>query len=267
MTFLQYDFMRNALLAGLLMSVACAVVGTLVVSRKMVFLSGGIAHVAFGGVGLGVFLGTDPIPIALAFAVASALFMGLGLERVRISEDSAIGILWAMGMAIGAFFVGLTPGYVPDLMGYLFGNILMVPPGELRAMAAMDLFLLAVTFGFWKELVAVSFDPEFAWVRGVRVRAFNTLFFAMVAISCVMLMRAVGIVLVLALITIPAVLSRHFSQGLIPMILTSGLMGLGFVWSGLLISYWLDIPSGATIVFVAGLTFLSLEALRRSREA
>lgn len=266
MNLLQYEFMRNALLAGLVLSVACAIVGTLIVARRMVFLAGGVTHVAFGGVGIGVFLGADPVPFALAFAVTSALFMGLAMERVRLSEDAAIGILWAMGMALGAFFVGLSPKYVPDLMGYLFGNILMIPSSELLAMAAMDLFLLTVTVGFWKELVAVSFDPEFAWVKGVRVKLINTLFLVMVAVSCVMLIKAVGIVLVLALVTIPAVLARHFSHRLLPMMIYSGLLGLGFVWAGLLISYWLNVPSGATIVLVAGLVFLFLEGLWRSKE-
>lgn len=264
MSLLQYEFLRNALLAGLLVSVACAIVGTLIVVRRMVFLAGGIAHVAFGGVGIGVFLGIDPIRSALAFTVLSALGIGLALERLEISEDSAIGILWAIGMAIGALFVGLTPGYVPDLMGYLFGNILMVPTGELAVMALLDLGLFAVTLSFWKELVAVSFDPEFAWVVGVRTKLINTVFLLMIATSCVMLIRAVGIVLVLALITIPAVSSRHFTRSLGRMMFISGLFGLGFVMVGLYLSFLFDIPSGATIVLVAGLTFLLLEGFKKS---
>ena len=259
---LEYDFLRNALLAGLLVSVACAIVGTFVVVRKMVFLAGGIAHASFGGIGIGYFFGLNPLLSALAFSVLSAVGMGIAVRKVRVSEDSAIGILWAIGMALGVLFVGLTPGYVPDLFSYLFGNILMVPTQELLLMAILDLLILAVAVAFYKELVAVCFDEEFAWVVGVRTQLFFLMLLVMVAFSIVMLIRTVGIVLVLALITIPSVIARHLTASLRKMMFLSGGLGFTFVVGGLVLSYLLDVPSGATIVLIGGGTFLIAEGIR-----
>ncbi len=259
---LEYDFLRNALLAGLLVSVACAIVGTFVVVRKMVFLAGGIAHASFGGIGIGYFFGLNPLLSALAFSVLSAVGMGIAVRKVRVSEDSAIGILWAIGMALGVLFVGLTPGYVPDLFSYLFGNILMVPTQELLLMAILDLLILAVAVAFYKELVAVCFDEEFAWVVGVRTQLFFLMLLVMVAFSIVMLIRTVGIVLVLALITIPSVIARHLTASLRKMMFLSGGLGFAFVVGGLVLSYLLDVPSGATIVLIGGGTFLIAEGIR-----
>jgi zinc transport system permease protein len=264
MALFQYEFLRNAFLAGLLISLACALVGTLIVMRKMVYLAGGIAHIAFGGVGIGIFLGINPVFSALAFSLLSALGMGLGLKRLKISEDSAIGVLWAIGMAIGALFVGLTKSYVPDLMVYLFGNILMVSTSDIKTMLILDGVITLLTLGLWKELLAVSFDPDFAWVCGVRVRLIETIFLLMVAASCVILIHAVGIVLVLALLTIPTLLSRHFYRGLKGMMMLSGLFSFGLIMMGLALSYLFNIPSGATIVLLSGIVFGFVEALRRS---
>lgn len=263
--FLQYEFLRNAILAGLLVSFACAIVGTLVVVRRMVFLAGGIAHASFGGIGIGYLLGLDPILSALGFSVLAALGMGAAVGRVRVSEDSAIGILWAIGMALGVLFVGLVPGYVPDLFSYLFGNILMVPRNEVLLMALLDLAILMVTLAFYKELVAVCFDPEFSWVVGVRTQVFSTVLLVMVAVTCVMLIRTVGIVLVLALITIPSVIARHLTSSLRRMMALGGFFGFGFVLGGLLLSYLFDVPSGATIVLLGGGTFLLVEGMRGIR--
>lgn len=259
---LEYDFLRNALLAGLLVSVACAIVGTFVVVRKMVFLAGGIAHASFGGIGIGYLFGLNPLLSALAFSVFSAVGMGIAVKKVRVSEDSAIGILWAIGMALGVLFVGLTPGYVPDLFSYLFGNILMVPTEELLIMAILDLLILVVAVTFYKELVAVCFDEEFAWVVGVKTQLLSLMLLVMVAFSIVMLIRTVGIVLVLALITIPSVIARHLTASLRRMMFLSGGLGFGFVVGGLFLSYLLDVPSGATIVLIGGGTFIIAEGIR-----
>lgn len=259
---LEYEFLRNALLAGLLVSVACAIVGTFVVVRKMVFLAGGIAHASFGGIGIGYLFGLNPLLSALAFSVFSAVGMGIAVKKVRVSEDSAIGILWAIGMALGVLFVGLTPGYVPDLFSYLFGNILMVPTEELLIMAILDLLILVVAVTFYKELVAVCFDEEFAWVVGVKTQLFSLMLLVMVAFSIVMLIRTVGIMLVLALITIPSVIARHLTASLRRMMFLSGGLGFGFVVGGLFLSYLLDVPSGATIVLIGGGTFLITEGIR-----
>jgi len=264
MTLLQYEFLRNAFIAGLLISLACALVGTLIVMRKMVYLAGGIAHIAFGGVGIGIFMGINPVYSALAFSLLSAFGMGLGLKRLKISEDSAIGVLWATGMAIGALFVGLTKSYVPDLMVYLFGNILLVSPSDIKTMLILDGIIFLLTRGLWKELLAVSFDPDFAWVCGVKVRFIETIFLIMVATSCVILIHAVGIVLILALLTIPTLISRHFYRELKNMMILSGLFSFGLIMAGLVLSYFLNLPSGATIVLLSGIVFGIVEIFKRS---
>ncbi|MDD5082896.1 MAG: metal ABC transporter permease, partial [Dehalococcoidales bacterium] len=155
---LQFEFMRNALIAGLLAAVACGIVGVYVVVKRFVSISGGIAHAAFGGIGLGYFLGISPILGATFFTLASALGMGLTIRRTRLPEDTAIGILWAMGMAIGIVFIALTPGYVPDLFSYLFGNILIVPFSDIILMLIMDAVILAVVIALYKEFLGLSFD-------------------------------------------------------------------------------------------------------------
>ena len=168
---LQYEFMRNALLAALLAGVACGVIGAYVVVKRLVSISGGIAHAAFGGVGLGYFLGIDPLLGVLPFSLASAVGIWLVSRKGKLSEDTAVGIFWAMGMAAGVLFIGLTPGYAPDLFGYLFGSILTVPRSDLRLMLGLDAVILAVVCLRYKELLALSFDEEFAKVSGVRVEA------------------------------------------------------------------------------------------------
>jgi len=259
----QYEFLRNALLAGVLASVACGIVGSFVLVKRIVFLAGGIAHASFGGIGLGYLLGVNPVHSALAFSLLSAMGMGATVKRIRVSEDAAIGILWTIGMALGILFVGLSPGYAPDLFSYLFGNILMVPTGDLILMAVLDLFILLVTLTLYKELVAVCFDEEFATVAGLPTRTLYLLLLAMVALTVVMLIRIVGIILVLALITIPAATARRFSTGMKRMIALSVLFGIIFVIAGLLLSYLFNLPSGATIILVGGGAFVLLELFRR----
>ena len=201
---LQYEFMRNALIAGLLASVACGIVGVYVVVKRIVFISGGIAHASFGGIGLGYFLGINPVLGALVFAVASALGMGAVIKRTKLPEDTAIGILWAMGMALGIIFIGLTPGYAPDLFSYLFGNILTVPFSDLILMLVLDAVIVSMAIALHKEFLALSFDEEFGTVVGVPVEALYLLLLCMIALTVVVLIRVVGSILVIALLTIPA---------------------------------------------------------------
>ena len=262
---LQYDFMRNALIAGVLASVACGIVGVYVVVKKIVFISGGIAHASFGGIGLGYLLGINPVLGALFFTVASALGMGIVSRRTRLPEDTAIGILWAVGMALGIIFIGLSPGYAPDLFSYLFGNILTVPAFDLILMLILDVVIISVVLLLYKEFLAVSFDEEFGTVVGVPVEPLYLTLLCLIALTVVVLIRVVGVILVIALLTIPAAVARQFTHSLKKMMLLSVLFGVLFAACGLWLSYELDLASGATIVLVSGTLFLISFGFQRLR--
>ncbi len=261
---LQYEFMRNALAAGVLAAVACGIIGTYVVVKRMVSISGSIAHASFGGIGLGYFLGISPVVGATFFTVAAALGMGLVTRKTRLPEDTAIGILWAFGTAIGIVFIAITPGYAPDLFSYLFGNILTVPASDLMLMLVLDVLILIVVFVLYKEFLALSFDEEFGTVVGVPVEPLYLLLLALVAFTVVVLIRVVGMVLVIAMLTFPAALARRFTANLRTMMLLATLFGAVFTLGGLWLSYLLDLPSGATIILLSGtLLFLSFAVSRR----
>ena len=249
---LQYEFMQNALIAGLLAAIACGIVGVYVVVKRVVFISGGIAHASFGGIGLGYFLGINPVLGAMFFAIASALGMGLVTKRTKLSEDTAIGIMWAMGMALGIIFIGLSPGYTPDLFSYLFGSILTVPTFDLTLMLILDVIIITTVLLLYKEFLILSFDEEFSTVAGAPTQRLYLLLLCLIALTVVVLIRVVGIILVIALLTIPAALARQFTHNLKKMMLLSILAGAVFTFSGLWLSYLLDLASGATIILVAG---------------
>jgi zinc transport system permease protein len=254
---LQYEFMRNALIAGLLAAVACGVIGCYVIVKRMVFISGGVSHASFGGIGLGFFLGIDPIVGALFFTIASALGMGLVTRRAKIAEDTVIGVLWAMGMAVGIIFIGLTPGYHPDLMSYLFGDILIVPPSDIIMMLGLAAIIVAIASLLYKEFLALSFDEEFSTVVGIPVERLYFLLLILIAFTVVVLIRVVGSILVIALLTIPAATARRFTHDLKKMMILSILFGVLFTSGGLWLSFELDLPSGATIILVSGITFMA----------
>lgn len=262
---LQYEFMRNALLAALLAGVACGVIGAYVVVKRLVSISGGIAHAAFGGVGLGYFLGIDPLLGVLPFSLASAVGIWLVSRKGKLSEDTAVGIFWAMGMAAGVLFIGLTPGYAPDLFGYLFGSILTVPRSDLRLMLGLDAVILAVVCLRYKELLALSFDEEFAKVSGVRVEAMYLMLLCLVAVTVVVLIRIVGIVLVIALLTIPAAIARQHTRSLPGMMLLSTALGAALTIGGIWLSYTLNLASGATVILLSGAAFALSAALAAVR--
>ncbi len=255
--------MRNALLAGLLAAVACGIIGVYVVVKRVVFISGGIAHTSFGGIGLGYLLGINPILGALFFAVAAALGMGLVTKRTRLPEDTSIGILWAMGMALGVIFVGLAPGYAPDLSSYLFGNILTVPAFDLMLMLILDVVIIIFVFLLYKEFLLLSFDEEFSTVVGVPAERLYLLLLCLIALTVVVLIRVVGIILVIALLTIPAALARQFTFSIKKMMLLAVLAGAIFTFSGIWLSYLLDLASGATIILVSGIAlFISFSVAK-----
>jgi zinc transport system permease protein len=167
MEVLQYEFMQNAIVAGLLAAIACGIVGTYVVVKRVIFISGGIAHASFGGIGLGYLASFSPVLGALIFSLASALGIGYITRRTRLPEDTAIGILWAIGMALGIIFIGMAPGYAPDLFSYLFGNILTVPNSDLLLMLILDIAIIGIVIAFYKEFLALSFDEVYSKVVGI----------------------------------------------------------------------------------------------------
>lgn len=256
---LQFDFMRNALLAGLLVSLSCGIIGSLVVVNRMVFLSGGIAHAAFGGIGLAFFVGFSPALGAGAFSLAVALVMGVVTLKAKERADTIIGVLWAIGMATGIVLIDLTPGYQVDLMSYLFGSILTVPRSDLLLMGLVDVFVLLTVLVFYREFLALSYDEDFAFVVGIPVRFFYFALLAMIALSVVMIIRVVGLILVIALLTIPPYMAERHTRSLKQMMILAALLGAIFTIAGLYLSYLLDLTSGAAIILVAGGAFFATE--------
>jgi zinc transport system permease protein len=248
---LQFEFMRNALLGGILVSIACGVIGTFVVLNRIVFISGGIAHAAYGGIGLGYFLGFDPILGALSFSLASALAMGVVERKTRQRTDTIIGMMWAVGMALGILFLDLSRGYKSDMFGYLFGSILAVPRTDLYIMLGVDVIVVVMAIVFYRELLAISFDETFATVRNVKVTAIYLTLLCMIALTVVMMMRIVGLILVIALLTIPAAIAGQYARDMRTMMLGASVLGVVFTVSGLWLSYALNLTSGATIILAA----------------
>jgi zinc transport system permease protein len=252
---LQFEFMRNALLAGLLASITCGVIGTLVVVNRIVFLSGGIAHAAYGGIGIAFFFGLPYTLGTLGFALLASMIMAFVTLKVRHRADTIIGVLWAVGMALGVILIDLTPGYNVDLMSFLFGSILTVPASDLWLMLALcGVNLLTVGF-FYNELLALSYDEEFAQVRGISVNLIYFLLLAMIATSVVMIIRVVGLILVIALLSIPPYIAERYSTSLRKMMVISTLLSVLFTVTGLWFSYAFNLTSGATIIMVAAVGF------------
>jgi len=255
MEILNYEFMRNALFAALLASVACGIIGSYVVAKRLVFVSGGISHSVFGGIGLGFFLGINPLITLIPFALLCAIGIGLIHKQTKLPADTAIGIFWAFGMALGVFFISLTPGYVPDLFSYLFGNILTVPSFDLTVIAILDTVIALIVFLLYKEFLAISFDEEYAEVSGLPVNLLYLVLLCLIALTVVILIRIVGVILVIALLTIPAAIAKPYIRSFGTMILVSIIIGALLTVTGLFISYQLNYASGATIILLSCLTF------------
>jgi zinc transport system permease protein len=253
---LKYGFMQNALMAGVLASIACGIIGTFIIVKRMVFISGGISHSAFGGIGLGYLLGIDPLVGALIFTFASALGIGVITKRAKQREDTAIGILWTVAMAVGVIFTGLSQDYPPDPSSILFGSILTVPRTDILLMILLNVVIIGTVLLLYKELLAISFDEEFATVVGVPTESLYFVLLSLIALTVVMVIKVVGIILVIALLTIPAAISGQITRNLKTMMLFSIIFGSIFTLSGLWFSYLLDLASGATIVVVSGIAFI-----------
>jgi len=251
-----YGFFQHAVLAALLMSITCGIIGTYIVSRRMVFISGGITHASFGGVGIGYYLGFPPLAGAAVIAVLAALTTENLTRRKVLRNDSIIAILWSLGMAIGIIFVYLTPGYAPNLMSYLFGSIITVTSTDLWLMLALALTVVVVFALFYRPILYVAFDEQFARIRGIPVMLINYMLITLVALTIVLSIRTAGIILVLSVLTIPQNISNLFTNQFSHIMIGSVVLGFFASLLGLLLSYYLDIPSGATIIFTLVVLYL-----------
>jgi len=251
-----YDFVLNAVEAAFLASISCGFIGAYIVARRMVFISGGITHASFGGIGLGYFLGINPILSAAVFSIFSAFGIRLVSKQTDIREDSAIGILWSFGMAIGIIFIYLTPGYAPNLMSYLFGSILTVTKTDLLMMAVLALATLLIFIFYYRTILFISFDEEYARTHKAPVETFNYLMLMLVALVIVINIRVAGIILVISYLTIPQSTANLFVNDLKKIIILSMIISFAGSMTGLFLSYTWNIPSGASIIFVFVLIFV-----------
>lgn len=253
---LSYEFIQNAILAGILVSIASGIIGSLIVVNRMVFLAGGIAHTSYGGIGLAVYFGIPIFLGASIFSVGAALLISFITLNQKHRTDTFIGLIWAVGMAIGILFVDLTPGYNVDLMSYLFGSILAVSREDIYFMIALvTLIIIFVTF-WYRDILAVSYDSEYANLRGVSVKTFYTLILVLSALTVVIAIKVVGLILVIALLTIPIYIAEKISNSLHAMMIQSSLISTMFTLIGLYISYNFDITSGASIILVSAIFML-----------
>ncbi len=252
---IQYQFMQYALIACLLASLGCGVIGTYVVVKRISFLSGGIAHTILAGMGIAYFLQGSPQVGAVIAALLTAVLIGWLKLRWHQDEDILIAALWSVGMATGILFISRTPGYNTDLMSYLFGNILLVTRNDLLLMVALDIVVIAAVFAFYKQFLAAAFDEEFARLRGINVEGYYILLLCLIALTIVLLIQIVGLILVMALLILPAASAMQFSSSMPRMMIVAVLLSILITTSGLMLSYQPDLPSGATIIIIAGLVY------------
>ena len=255
----EYQFFRQAIAAAILISILAAMVGTYIVSRKIVFISGGITHASFGGIGMAYYFGINPFAGAAVFAVLTAAGIEWISQKGKVREDSAIAILWSLGMALGIIFVFMTPGYAPNLMSFLFGSILSVGITDIYLLMAFSLIILLCFAIFFRPILYTAFDPEFAKVMGLPVAAFRYLMSVIIALSIVISIRSIGIILVLSIFTIPQITAMLFTRNFAYIIPLAALWGIIGSVSGLLAAYVLDIPSGASIIFFLTIQFLVIK--------
>ena len=266
---LQFPFLRHALLAGLMASVACGVVGSFVVTRRITVIAGSLAHMVLGGIGVAYYLRVargwewlDPLHGAVVAAVLGALIIGAVHARGSDREDTVISALWAVGMAVGVLFLFHTPGYKADLMSYLFGNIIMVDTRTLQLLLILDVVILLVTLAYYNQLMAVCFDEEFAALRGVNVPLTYTLLLVLTALTIVTLIYVVGVVMVIALLTLPVSVAGVFARRLWQMMVLATLLSGAVTTLGLAISFATDWPVGATTVLLAAALYIVVHAMK-----
>lgn len=263
MEMLQFDFMRHALMAGLLVSFICGIMGTLAVANRMVFLSGGIAHAAYGGIGLAFLMGWSYLLGTLGFSLLAAVTMAAASINVKHRADAVIGAIWAVGMAMGIIFIDLSHGYPADLMSYLFGSILAVSRSDIWVTALSALIIAAAVWFYYADFLALCYDEEFARLRRVPVKRLYFLLVGLLALTVVLTIRVVGLILVIALLSIPPFIAEKFSRSLLQMMAWSCLLSAAFTIIGLTAAYYMNLTAGACIILAAGAGFfLSIAAER-----
>ncbi len=253
---INYKFFSNALLASLFTSINCGIVGTYIVSRRLVFISGGITHASFGGIGIGYFFGFNPITSAVLFAVFSALGIEFLSKKAGVREDSLIGIFWSFGMALGIIFVFLTPGYATNLMGYLFGSLLTVTPLDIILMVILTFIVSGFFLVFYKIILYISFDQEYAKTHNAPVQLINYLLISLVAITIVLSIKVAGIILVISLLTIPQTIANLYTTNFKHIMFISVLVAFFGTFAGLMMSYSFNVPSGASIIMSLVFAFI-----------
>ncbi len=260
---ISYPFFQNALLGSLFASIACGIIGSYIVIRRLVFISGGITHASLGGIGMGFYFGWNPILSAMIFSILSAFGIEWLSSRQGVREDSAIGSFWSLGMAIGIIFIYLKPGFAPNLSDYLFGNILTITSLDIAYLAILSFVLTLVFILFGKQILFAAFDPDFSKTRGLPVNLIKYTMMMGIAITIVLSIRLVGIVLLMSILTVPQMTANLFTSNFVKMILLSILIGFLACIAGLFLSAVLDVPSGVFIIFTQIVVFLISRSLVR----
>jgi len=263
---LSYTFVQNALLAGLIVSVITGIIGSLVVVNRMVFLSGGIAHSAYGGIGLAIYLGLPMLLTTSVFCVAVTILIAIASYKKRENLDIIIGLTWAVGMSFGIILADLTPGYQTDLMSYLFGSLLAVSNDDIYFMSILLVAVISIVGTFYRDILAVSYDSEYAGLRGVKTKFFYTLILILSSLTIVISIKVVGLVLVIALLTIPIYIASFFAKNLFYMMMISAGLSMLFTIIGLILSYTFDLSSGPAIIMTSSLVALIIFILKNLRK-
>lgn len=272
----QYTFLQYALLTGIMASIACGIIGSYVTVRRMTYIAGAIAHCTLGGMGLAGYLNKEqgltfltPLIGAVTAALLAALVIAVMLNRTTMRQDTVLSAVWSIGMAIGIIFISKTGGYNEDLMSYLFGNILMVSSRDLILLTLLDVVLIITVFLLYNRLVAISFDEEYARISGIHVDLYNTIFLCLIALTVVLMVQVVGIILVVALLALPAAAAGQVTVRLPTMMLVATLFCLVSTTGGLFISYLPDLPASATIIIISGILYFVCavyDKLQQARE-
>ena len=257
----EYDFLTNAFIASILSGITCGIVGSYIVTRRIVFLSSGITHASFGGLGIALYAGIDPLLGALTFASASSVGIEFASRRGSIREDSVVGIIWSMGMAIGALFMSLRPGYATDLTSYLFGNILLVTPQNIVWLSILTVVLIIGSILYLRRLMYITFDEEYAKSQGINTSLIAYIMAVVIAISIVLSIKVMGIILLLSLITIPTVIANDITKDFKLITPLSAIIAVVGNVAGFILSYEYDIPTGSCIIFILVMLLIGVKLL------
>ncbi len=252
----MWDLINNSVYASILLSVAIAIIGSLIVINKTTAITGSIAHGSFGGIGIAMFLGSGIILTTSVFTIVLAIILAFITIKFPHRQDSLIGVIWAVGMSIGIIFLSLTPGYQSDALSYLFGNILLVGNQDLIFMGSIDILILISIIFLYHRFLAMSYDREFLNIRGINANMLYTYFLILTSLTIVMSVRAIGIILILALFTIPGLIAERFTKKFFSMMIISGMLGLIFMISGIILSFYYNISPTPTIVIIAGIALI-----------